>query len=99
MPLNGAVFATNSGDQSVIWIFSGEAGVLTSVAVESYAFEQFDPFIEVIAPDGSSLGREGATGAGYGTVDNVRLPLGGFYNVRVSTLGSTGCMYGVFVET
>ncbi|MEE8337466.1 MAG: serine/threonine-protein kinase [Dehalococcoidia bacterium] len=98
LPVDGVAFASLSAAQSVDWTFSGEAGEVMSVGAESYVFAPFDLFVELIGPDGASLGRDGAIGSGAGWLDDVSLPQSGLYVVRVSTLGGAGGMYGVTVE-
>jgi hypothetical protein len=98
IPVGGAVFASLDAAQPADWKFTAAADDVISLGAESYIFAPFDLFIDLIGPDGESLGRDGSVGSGGGWLDDVRLRESGVYTIRISTLGDTGGIYGIFVE-
>ena len=98
IPVGGVVFASLDAAQPADWKFTAAADDVISLGAESYIFAPFDLFIDLIGPDGESLGRDGSVGSGGGWLDDVRLRESGVYTIRISTLGDTGGIYGIFVE-
>ena len=75
-------------DENDVWSFEGQSGIRITIAAERFPADQetlFDPYLELIAPDGSMLVLEDDSGPGKDAVIlGLVLPQDGTYTVRVS---------------
>jgi enterochelin esterase-like enzyme len=70
------------------WSFVGQSGSMITIAAERFPSDQetgFDPYLELIAPDGSTLALEDDSGPGKdAAIFGFVLPQDGIYTIRVT---------------
>jgi hypothetical protein len=70
---------------SQAWVFFGHAGERVSLTAQSTATGTLDPYLTVIAPDGTTVGADDNSGGqNKSLLSSLLLPLDGFYGVVIS---------------
>jgi hypothetical protein len=77
------------------WTFSGAAGEIVDIRLDS---ADFDPALELIAPDGSSLDTDDDGGVGLNAEIRVMLPADGEYTILARGFGGGSGAYSLSLD-
>jgi hypothetical protein len=77
------------------WMFQGQAGEIVDIRLDS---ADFDPMLELIAPDGSSLDTDDDGGVGFNARIRVMLPTDGEYTIIVRSFRTGSGAYTLSLD-